>query len=220
MRTVLSWLDTLAAIALLIMMALTVADVVGRYVIGRPLPGAIELVQYAMVLVVFTGLPVVTHRRKHISLGMLDRWLGNSARVWHQRLVDLSSAIVLAVIAWILFNAAGVPVPRVHGDAEEAQAHVVEPMPVRGDGLQSRGAARRAARHEEAEHDVAARHRVEDVVRVAGRRGPETGRGIAARQVDEALFFHRSAPSPCRRCLQDSRLCRWLQKSRTAEEHC
>jgi TRAP-type transport system small permease protein len=108
MRTVLSWLDTLAAIALLIMMALTVADVVGRYVIGRPLPGAIELVQYAMVLVVFTGLPVVTHRRKHISLGMLDRWLGNSARVWHQRLVDLSSAIVLAVIAWILFNAAGV----------------------------------------------------------------------------------------------------------------
>ncbi|MBX3644218.1 MAG: TRAP transporter small permease [Rubrivivax sp.] len=108
MRTVLAWLDTLAALALLGMMALVVADVAGRYVIGRPLPGAIELVQYAMVLVVFTGLPVVTHRRKHISLGMLDRWLGNSARVWHQRLLDLSSAVVLAVMAWILFNAAGV----------------------------------------------------------------------------------------------------------------
>jgi TRAP-type C4-dicarboxylate transport system permease small subunit len=61
-----------------------------------------------MVLVVFSGLPVVTRRRKHISLSMLDRWLGISGRVWHQRIVDLSSAVVLSVIAWTLFNAAGV----------------------------------------------------------------------------------------------------------------
>jgi hypothetical protein len=45
-----------AAHALAAMM-LAAADVVGRHVLGRPVPGTVEQVQYAMAVVVFAGLP-------------------------------------------------------------------------------------------------------------------------------------------------------------------
>ena len=72
----LAWLNGLACVALLAMMLLVAADVAGRYLIGHPLPGAIELVQYAMVFVVFSALPTVTLKRRHISLDVLHDRLG------------------------------------------------------------------------------------------------------------------------------------------------
>ena len=65
-------LETLTGLALLAMLALTVADVFGRYLVNRPVPGVTELVQYTMVLLVFAGLPIVTHRRAHISVSLMD----------------------------------------------------------------------------------------------------------------------------------------------------
>ena len=41
-------LETLAGLALLAMLALTVADVFGRYLVNRPVPGVTELGQYTM----------------------------------------------------------------------------------------------------------------------------------------------------------------------------
>lgn len=99
-----SWLETLACVALFVMLALTVADVLGRYVIARPVPGVTELVQYTMVIVVFAGLPVVTMRRQHISVGVVDGALRGSARVVQRFTVAAISAAVLAAQAWILFR--------------------------------------------------------------------------------------------------------------------
>lgn len=102
------WLETIASLALLAMLALTVADVLGRYVVSRPVPGAVELIQYAMVLVVFAGLPVVTLRRQHISVGVVDNAFRGRARVAQRAAVALVSAFVLAAQAWVLFrNARG-----------------------------------------------------------------------------------------------------------------
>ncbi|MCP5340048.1 MAG: TRAP transporter small permease [Sinobacteraceae bacterium] len=90
------------------MMLLTVADVAGRHVLGRPLPGAVELVQYAMVIVVFAGLPVVTRDGRHISLGVLAGWLSPSWQHAQRRVVGLVCAVILSAQAWIVFETAQV----------------------------------------------------------------------------------------------------------------
>ncbi len=102
----LGWLETAACIALAAMMLLTAADVVGRHVLGRPVPGTIELVQYAMAVVVFAGLPVVTRDGRHISLSLLEGRLGSGARRVQRAVLGMVCAVVLAVQGWIVFDTA------------------------------------------------------------------------------------------------------------------
>ncbi len=96
-------LETIAGLALLAMLALTVADVVGRYVINRPMPGVTELVQYTMVVLVFAGLPLVTHRRAHISVSLMDNVFSGVTRRVQFALIHATSAFVLIAMAWNLF---------------------------------------------------------------------------------------------------------------------
>jgi TRAP-type C4-dicarboxylate transport system permease small subunit len=95
LRTTLGWL---VATALFLMMVLTFFDVVGRYVINRPLPGATELVQYMMVTSIFLALPVVTFRHEHISISLVDTMLGPRALRVQRTLVWLASAVVLGLL--------------------------------------------------------------------------------------------------------------------------
>lgn len=100
-------LEWLAGASLMAMLALTTADVFGRYVVSRPVPGVIELVQYAMVLLICAALPVVTLRRQHISVGLLDGRLRGRSWRWQQRLIATICAAVLAMLAWALLDLAG-----------------------------------------------------------------------------------------------------------------
>lgn len=101
---VVKWLEGLACFALLMMMLFVTADVGGRYLLGAPLPGAIELVQYALVVVVFAALPSVTFRRRHISLDVIAGHLSGATLRLQWATVCLGSALVMAVQAWLLFN--------------------------------------------------------------------------------------------------------------------
>lgn len=100
----LGWLEALACLALLAMMLIVAADVTGRYLLARPLPGAIELVQYTMVVVVFAALPSVTLKRQHISLDIVHEHLRGGARRLQWVLVCGASAAVLGVQAWLLWR--------------------------------------------------------------------------------------------------------------------
>jgi TRAP-type C4-dicarboxylate transport system permease small subunit len=102
----LTWLERLAGAALIAMLALTTVDVLGRYLFSRPVAGVIELTQYTMMLLVFAALPVVTRRRQHIAVGLLDGRLGAKARRIQSAAIDLFCALVLATLAWTLFEIA------------------------------------------------------------------------------------------------------------------
>lgn len=94
-RSAVRWL---VAAALLAMMVITCLDVIGRYVINRPFPGAADLVQYLMITTIFLALPVVTLRGEHISISLIDSMLGGRSRRIQRALVALVSAVVLAVL--------------------------------------------------------------------------------------------------------------------------
>lgn len=82
------------------MVALTFVDVVGRRLFNTPVFGANDITEHLMALIIFSGLPLLTAQRGHLSIDLLDHWLLRPAwRRWHQ-VVDGLIAAVLALIAW------------------------------------------------------------------------------------------------------------------------
>ena len=87
------------------MVALTFVDVLGRRLINMPVFGANDITEHLMAVIIFTGLPLLTARRGHLSIDLLDHWLLRPQwRRWHKA-VDVLIAAVLGLIAWEYFVA-------------------------------------------------------------------------------------------------------------------
>jgi len=99
--------DVLVALLLFAMMMVTFADVVGRYVVSRPVPGSTEIIQYLFVLTVFLALPVVTWRDEHISISLIEGAFGETINRVRRTLVRFVSGAVMLVVAWQMWGHAG-----------------------------------------------------------------------------------------------------------------
>lgn len=97
----------LAAFMLLIV-GITFVDVLGRYVFDQPLRGSHEMVGLAMGVMIFAGLPIVTWRGEHISVGLFDTALSGWPVVdWLRGLaVESVSFGALVFIAWRIWSMA------------------------------------------------------------------------------------------------------------------
>ncbi len=97
----------LLVVLLSAMVALTFVDVLGRRLANTPVFGANDITEHLMAIIIFSGLPLLTARRGHLSIDLLDHWLLRPAwRPWHKA-VDVLIAAVLALIAWQYFVAVG-----------------------------------------------------------------------------------------------------------------
>ncbi len=95
-------LATLSALPLALIVVLTFADVFARYLFAQPIRGSVEIIQYAMALVIFTALPLVTRSRGHVSVSLIDHLLRGGARRLQRSLCDAVSLLALAVLSWRL----------------------------------------------------------------------------------------------------------------------
>lgn len=93
-------LKIVMAIFLFVMMALTAADVICRYVLNAPISGAFEIVQYLMAVVVFAALPVTTASDGHLSVSLIPTDMRGPIGRAHRIFIRLVSALALLVIAW------------------------------------------------------------------------------------------------------------------------
>lgn len=101
-------LEIAMALFVFAMMVLTFADVVGRYIFSAPIPGAFEIIEFIMALVIFCGLPLVTILGGHITVSLLDGLVPNRL-VWYQRLfIYLFSIGVAVFLTATLWNQAAV----------------------------------------------------------------------------------------------------------------
>ena len=91
------------AVILLTMMGLTVADVLGRYLLSAPVAGATELTELLLAAVVFLGLPAAALDGDHISVDVLTSRLPQSAARHLDLVVSIVSAGVLTLVAWRLW---------------------------------------------------------------------------------------------------------------------
>lgn len=101
-RRVTQALHYACAAAIFFIVLVTVIDVFGRYVLSKPLPGAAEIIQFAMALTIFAGLPLITKDHQHITVELLSHLSG-----WPQKLqaviVDLVSLAAVGLIGSQLF---------------------------------------------------------------------------------------------------------------------
>mgnify|MGYP001227323804 FL=1 len=75
-------LGIVLAVLVFAMMVLTFLDVLGRQGFNAPVPAAFELTELMMGFTVYLGLPVVSARREHLTIGLLDYlFTGNVRRV-------------------------------------------------------------------------------------------------------------------------------------------
>ena len=88
-----------AATALAAMMLLTVADVVLRAIVNRPIRGTLEIVELLLACTFFLALPATFLRDEHIVVdvadGLAKRWVPLL-----RRLAGTLGVLLMAVMAW------------------------------------------------------------------------------------------------------------------------
>lgn len=94
----------LAASLLLALMAVTGLDVVGRYILNAPLPGAFELTELLLGALVFAALPLVSRTGGHVEVDLLATVLPTRVNRLLGLFAAAISALVLCYFAWQLFH--------------------------------------------------------------------------------------------------------------------
>lgn len=80
------FLELISSLVLFSLMIMTCVDVLGRYVFNRPVRGGTELTEFALAIIVFSILPVVTWRGGQIVVDLIDIWLPQK---------------ILKILAWV-----------------------------------------------------------------------------------------------------------------------
>ena len=89
------------------MMLLTFADVVARYLLNRPIRGAFEVTELTLLVLIFAGLPLVSHADEHVTMDFIDHMLGARGRAVVVRLAHLACALTFLGLAWLIWLKAG-----------------------------------------------------------------------------------------------------------------
>ena len=83
-----------------VMVLLTVADVLLRLFLNRPIRGALEIIEFLMVIVVFSAMAYTGLLRGHIVIQILSSRLPERPRVILDSIADLISIGFCCLIIW------------------------------------------------------------------------------------------------------------------------
>ncbi len=84
-----------ASIVLFALMVITCVDVAGRNLFNSPLTGSTELTEFALAILVFATLPVVSWRNEHVVVDLLDNLFSSKAAQIRTVLIQLTTAVAL-----------------------------------------------------------------------------------------------------------------------------
>ena len=88
-------LNVLASVTLFTLMLITCVDVVGRYIFNKPLVGSTELTEIAVGIIVFAVFPIISWRREHVVVDILDNFISPLFDLIRSFLINIVSAIAL-----------------------------------------------------------------------------------------------------------------------------
>ena len=96
-----------ASALLLVLMAVTFVDVVARYLFNRPIRGAFEVTELVLLVLIFAGLPLVSHADEHVTMDFIDRMLPPRALAVLIRVIHAVVAAIFFFLTWqVLIKAA------------------------------------------------------------------------------------------------------------------
>ena len=82
------------------MMVLTFADVVARYLLNHPIRGAFEITELTLLVLIFAGLPLVSHADEHVTMDFIDRILPARLRRGWIRIMHAVCAAIMFFLSW------------------------------------------------------------------------------------------------------------------------
>jgi TRAP-type C4-dicarboxylate transport system permease small subunit len=96
-----------ASALLLCLMVLTFADVVARYLLNRPIRGAFEITELTLLVLIFAGLPLVSHADEHVTMDFIDRILpARLVGAWIRAMHGVCAALMF-FLTWQIWIKAG-----------------------------------------------------------------------------------------------------------------
>lgn len=101
------WLARIAMVALAIIAMVTFGDVIGRYFFHAPFAFTVELTSFAMAVIVFFGVGLVTHEDAHISADVVTLRLPPRVRALFALITNLLAIVFLLLLSWRLWVYAG-----------------------------------------------------------------------------------------------------------------
>ena len=96
-----------ASILLFCLMTLTFADVVARYLLNHPIRGAFEITELGLLVLIFAGLPLVSHADEHVTMDFIDRMLPAPMAAAWVRVVHALCAAIMFFLTWQVWLKAG-----------------------------------------------------------------------------------------------------------------
>ncbi len=92
-------LGAVAGASLFAMMLITFLDVMGRKFVVA-VPGALEVSEMLMVVLLFSGLPLVAWHAEHVCFELVDAMYKGRADLWSRRFMDGACALTFGALAW------------------------------------------------------------------------------------------------------------------------
>lgn len=95
-------LKLIGAVALTVMMMLTVVDVIGRF-FKSPIFGSVELVGFLATIVVAAALPYTYKMDGHVGVEILVRLLPDKPQIWIDIVTRALTLVLFILITWQMF---------------------------------------------------------------------------------------------------------------------
>lgn len=92
-----------ACLLLLVLGLLTFVDVIGRNVLNRPIAGATELTEFALMAVTFLFYPLAAYHQKNIVVDMLDDFMPVFVKRVQQFVAHALGALLFGLLTWRLY---------------------------------------------------------------------------------------------------------------------
>ena len=96
-----------ASVILFVLMLVTFVDVVGRYLFNHPLRGAFEGTELMLLVLIFAGLPLVSHADEHVTMDFIDHMVAARVRAAVVRASHFICAAIFLGLAWLIWLKAG-----------------------------------------------------------------------------------------------------------------
>ncbi len=103
-QTLRAFCGVVTAVALFAIMMLTLVDVAGRKLLSESVPGSLEVTELLLVVVIFSGLPLVALAGEHVVFDSFDAWLPAGVKRVQQAVIELLCAAALAALAWLMWT--------------------------------------------------------------------------------------------------------------------
>lgn len=94
------------ASALFVMMVLTTADVVGRYLFNSPILGVFELTEFMVLILIFSFLGYTQSRKSHVSVDLVLAQFPERVQNFVEIFNHVICLALMALITWMGFQKA------------------------------------------------------------------------------------------------------------------